>query len=694
MGNQLLLDGWNRYVVPLGGVNIEAGIPLARWEKSSLWLYGSYYYLTGDYLNGSSGARARAEWRLGDQISLGATISYDNIFQTQASGYLRIGSRPLLKDGANQIAAAERDFLALRGQAMPRQSDIRMVIAQQNLPRTVAINPATGLPWVVRCSGASASNSVVNCAYPTLDGLVGAATSGDVLLVGGGTSANLASQRRDAQGRPTLYLPAGVTLTTSPFAPTLATQFGAANLGAIFGTPVGATPSFNSGVINIGSNTTISGFNFTNASITSNSTSNVLISNNTFIGSYTDNPTSLADAQAYNAIQVSSNALPAIQLTNVANVTIATNAFIYPQVQAYLSQMGSVDGGGMDYVCNQNNYTPGGSIQQATGNGNTSGLCLSGNAIRINSFSNVEISGNSVIGALDEAFRLNNPIGTVRIINNTITGMSMGPDSNIGSAIILGMNSGAASVEISGNTITNNIAGLYKIVDPLVDGKGTVSPAKAGKNAIDPIELGLCRGKTSYPRMSDLYASPDFSGDCDSPANLSLNVSNNVISLPSISTEANPKINQDGDGIDLNIGANAILNAMVANNQVSTLGGKQDDIGDNGLTFDIRGNANVSLNIVNNYIYSSDDAGIGFSLQNTSLINNPGSSIISLTGNTFGELVNRFVEADLVRNIGIPVSTFQVFGTGTNELINKNVTLKTFNSGAYPLLFINGVPFQ
>jgi len=45
INNQLILDGWNRYIVSLGGVNLEAGIPLKRWGKDSLWLYGAYYYL-------------------------------------------------------------------------------------------------------------------------------------------------------------------------------------------------------------------------------------------------------------------------------------------------------------------------------------------------------------------------------------------------------------------------------------------------------------------------------------------------------------------------------------------------------------------------------------------------------------------------------------------------------------------------
>lgn len=69
-GNQLIVDGWNRYVVSLSGLNLEAGVPVGRWnqDKNSLWLYASYYYLDGSYITGSSGVRGRAEMRIGSQL--------------------------------------------------------------------------------------------------------------------------------------------------------------------------------------------------------------------------------------------------------------------------------------------------------------------------------------------------------------------------------------------------------------------------------------------------------------------------------------------------------------------------------------------------------------------------------------------------------------------------------------------------
>ena len=669
--NQLILDGWNRYVVSLGGTNLEAGIPLARWSNNSLWLYASYYYLDGDYVNGSSGVRGRGELRLGNQLAIGATVSYDAIFDTQATGYVRYGAKPLAGSAKDAVDAAERNFLALRGLPMQRDVDLRMVSAQQNLPGSVATNPGNGgANWVVRCTGTTTNTGTANvsCANPSLDALLAAAGPGDVLLVGGGASSNLGGQ--------TLRLAVGTNLTGSGSAPTLATQFGGVNLNPVFGTAVGAQAAFNNGIISIGSNTTIAGFSFTNTSITNYSTSNVLIANNTFTGSYTDNPTDLATAQAFGSINVSANALPAIQLDGVSNLTIANNTFIYPQVQTYVSQLGTLDSGGTAPVCNQDGS-------------NGSGLCLSGNAIRLNNSTNTVISGNSVVGALDEAFRINNPTGTLLISNNTISEMRMGPDSNIGSAIIIGQNQGTSTVQILNNTISNNSRGVYSVVNSA--NQDNVAAAINGKNVIDPIEIGLCRGTVSYPRAQDLYASPDFSGNCAGPTRMNLTISGNQINLQGINGAL-----QNGDGIDLNIGANAILRATISSNNIQSLGNpaSNNNIGDNGLTFDIRGNSDVEINIANNFIENAGDAAIGFSLQNTPFVNQPGSTRITISGNTFGSGVSTTVEADLVYNTGSPVSVFELYGSGSNELLNSNVKQQPFNSGSYPNLFVNNVQLQ
>ena len=403
LGDRLILDGFNRYVVAVGRLDAEAGIPLKRWKNASLWTYGGYYYQYGDYLAGSSGVRARAEMRVGNQLALGATLSYDSLFETQANGYIRYGSKPINGRPKEAIDQAETNFLALLALPVDRQADVRLASVQVNLPGTTAINPATGQPWVVRCAGTTSGNYVVNCTYANALAAIQAGTSDVVLLANGIPSTNLAGT--------TLRLPAGTSLTSGSNAPTLNTQFGSANLGTIFGTSTGSAPSFSNGVISIGSNTTIAGLGFTNASITNYSTSNVLIAANNFVGSYSDNPTNLADAQAFGAINASTNAMAAIDFNGISNVTIENNTFLYPQVQIY-NQQASSGLGGLISICNQAN------------------LCLSGNAIRLNRSGNVVISNNRVNGALEEAFSINNSSGSTLIAGNLISNIRIGPSSD------------------------------------------------------------------------------------------------------------------------------------------------------------------------------------------------------------------------------------------------------------------------
>ena len=662
--DQLQLNRSRWFGTALGGIDVEVGTPVAHWQGGDLRVYGGYYYLDGDYVNGSSGVRARAELRLSSNISLGGTVSYDDIFQTQATGYVRLGFSPQQKPIANSINEAEERFLAQRGLPVERQRVIQMA-NQQVRDQEAARDPLTGKQWVVRCVGLNASAYSVRCGYGDLSAAVNAiGAPADVLLLANGTNSNLNGS--------TLRLPAGTSLSNGANAPVLATQGGFIPLASVFGPGNGAAPQLSNGILSIGSNTTIAGLGFTNSSITNYSTKNVLITNNSFVGSYTDNPTPLATAMANGSINVSASALPAIQLNDVENLVISNNSFSFPQVQTYVSQLGTVDGG-TDQVCNQNKI-------------NKSGLCLSGNAIRLNNSNNTVISGNNVIGALDEAFRINNPTGNLSIIGNSISDMRMGPDSNIGTAIIVGQNQGTSNIIISNNYISNNSAGVYNTV--VSANQSNVSPS-GDKNNIDPIEIGLCRGSTNFGRYSDLYADPNFSGNCNSPTTMNVSVSNNTINLPKFSDLI--LIAQDGDGIDFNMGNNSILNANISNNTVLTLGGSGQ--GDNGITFDSRGNAYSQINVTNNLIKETNKQAIGFDFANSTQSNQPGFSNIIVSGNIESK-TRGLLGIQLYDNPGVPVSNFYVTGLGDNA---KQVDAikpdpKNYNNtGIYANLYLNGV---
>lgn len=170
---------------------------------------------------------------------------------------------------------------------------------------------------------------------------------------------------------------------------------------------------------------------------------------------------------------------------------------------------------------------------------------------------------------------------------------------------------------------------------------------------------------------------------------MDLTIANNTIRLPGIAGI----VNQDGDGIDLNIGANATLNATLHGNDILALGiARTKDLGDNGLTFDIRSNAVVDLAINNNYIDHSGDAAIGFSLQNTTFANQPGLSRISFSANSYGPNNPALIEVDLVSNPGIPISNFYLTTNNVNQI--NSINERAFNPGLYPALFINNTRWQ
>ena len=664
VNDQLQLNRSRWFGVALGGIDAEMGTPVARWQGGDLRLYAGYYYLDGDYVSGSSGVRARAELRLGDKLSVGGTVSYDDIFQTQATGYVRLGFSPQQKPVGKTINDAEDLFLAQRGLPVDRQRVIQ-VANQQVRDKEAARDPSTGKQWVVRCVGLNASAYSVRCGYGDLSAAVNAiGAPADVLLLANGTNSNLNGS--------TLRLPASTNLSNGANAPVLATQGGFIPLAAVYGPGNGAAPQLSNGILSIGSNTTIAGLGFTNSSITNYSTKNVLIANNNFVGSYTDNPTPLATAMANGSINVSASALPAIQLNDVENLVISNNSFSFPQVQTYVSQRGTVDGGGTDQVCNQNTK-------------NKSGLCLSGNAIRLNNSHNTVISGNNVIGALDEAFRINNPTGNLSIIGNSISGMRMGPDSNIGTAIIVGQNQGTSNIIIRNNYISNNSAGVY---DTVVSANQSNLAPSGDENNIDPIEIGLCRGSTNFGRYNDLYADPNFSGNCNSSTTMNVSVSYNTINLPKI-----PDIKQDGDGIDFNMGSNSILNANVFNNTVLDLGQGGKGQGDNGITFDIRGNSFNEINITNNSINKTSKEAISFDFTNSTQANQPGFGNIIVSGNIETDTKGLFA-IDLLDNPGVPVSNFYVTGLGDNAEQVKVIIpdYNNYNStGIYANIYLNGV---
>ena len=393
--DKLFLNRDVYYGIPLGGVTAEVGTPIARWNGGDLRLYAAYYYLDGDRINGTSGVRGRAEFRLSDSIALGGTVSYDNLFDTRATGYIRIGFSPQSRSAEGTVIDAEQRFLAQRGLPVERQRDVQIYQLKER-EQVAARNPRTGKSWIVRCVGNNKSGFDVNCRY---DGLLSA------LQAPGRTDVVLLAQNTDSDlGQATVTLPASSRLNNGASAPLLATQIGPVSLKRVFGLGTGSNPIVRNGTIRVGSDTDISGLQFINASITNSGTRNLQVHNNSFIGSATG--------------------LGAIAFSGVSNALIGSNTFIDPSRTAL----------------------PG----SAT-------ISLIGRAISFTDSDNIQILSNSISGATGEPIFIQN-IGTSTnnlIQANTISGTRVSEDTNLEAGIFV-RNTRDGYIRINDNTVQDN----------------------------------------------------------------------------------------------------------------------------------------------------------------------------------------------------------------------------------------------
>ena len=391
-----LTNTYQNWITSYGGLDLEVGTPVARWDSGGLWLYAGYYYLDATVAGGpdSSGVSARAEARIANNFAVGTTYSYDDIFQSKATGYIRYGTQPLNRDAATEISRAEQALLAQRGLPVEREIDVRISQVRIEKGTQKAVNPDTNEAWVIRCVGSNASGN--DCDYSSLTAAVNAGDS-DVILVADGKSTDL--------GGGSLAIPKGAVLTNGRNAPDLDTQYGTADLSDIYGAGnANRKPTISNGTLTLASNSAIEGFSFTNATITNRSTSNVSIRNNTFTGSV--------------------NGEGAIVFDGATDVVIAGNTITNPTTSAL----------------------------EGDANGS-----LIGRGIAVKNGDNIRITGNTVQGATGEGIYIEN-IGTSRsnmVSNNTVSDMRVDVDTNLEAGIFV-RNNKDGYIAITGNTVKDN----------------------------------------------------------------------------------------------------------------------------------------------------------------------------------------------------------------------------------------------
>jgi hypothetical protein len=363
--------------------------------------------------------------------------------------------------------------------------------------------------------GTNASGN--NCDNNSLSAVVNAGSS-DVILVADGRETNLNGG--------SLAIPEGAVLTNGGNAPTIITQYGQANLSNIYGAGnPNLNPTITNGTLTVASNTTISGFAFTNASITNRSTSNLLIANNTFTGS--------------------ANGNGAINLDGVTNLTISGNTITDPTAST------------LEWISfPYNDGVPATSSQIARG-------------ISVKNSDNISILNNTISNALGEGIYIQD-IGTSTnnlIQGNTIQGMKVDVnDSNLEAGIFVANNK-TGYITINSNTVKDN--------NLTNGGNGRV-------NAADGIEANSCRdgaNAMNYVGLATVSGAP-----CSQATTLTAIITNNTITNlrtaadgidANVGTNGNLVLTATGNTVDKvgdeaftfdSFGANSNATLYIANN--------------------------------------------------------------------------------------------------------------------------------
>lgn len=274
-GNSLLLDRTRVLQDALAGFDAEVGTPLMRWKGGGLKGYAGGYLYSGEGIPSFVGVRGRlvGTW---NGLTSGLSIQNDPRFDTRIVFNIgaTIGGGP-----SSSTNSDDRINIASRlGDPVQRESNI--LVDNQTVKDTiVAINPATGQPWVFQqvTLGTSAGNGTAEAPTGTVATALSKTLSdgNGIVYVKPGTN----------PGIPAFTVPTKVqVLSTGPIQ-TLNTTQGVVNLP---GSGAGGNP--NSGTVtlaNKGSNQVISGFNIVNTAgnpaIVGTNNTNATIANNTII---------------------------------------------------------------------------------------------------------------------------------------------------------------------------------------------------------------------------------------------------------------------------------------------------------------------------------------------------------------------------------------------------------------------------
>lgn len=461
-GNELLLGSNNsieRSTAALTTVELNAGVQLLDLgEGSTLWGRGGLYYLGGAASSDTLGVRASLDHWPQNNIRLGLGVQHDSIFDTTVT----MSANILLGAPSNRSASTEESLWARAGEPLMRTSTVLLeetVNVSGNGSNVVAINPATGQPYVFRhvdpALGTAGGDSTAESPLNTLANVVGQteANANNIIYVRAGNAGGAVT------------IPNGVQVLSVGPLQQIETQLGTV---ALPDSGSGILPTV-SGTVTIGSDTLLSGLAISNigpSNITNNgisaSGSNIVIEDNTI-------------ADAFRGIY-----LPDVD----GDITIARNQIVgLSNDSIFFEDIESTDDTTITITDNTLSTTSGGRAIDFDAIAGAADITITNNNI-----TTIEREG-IYIGPITD-----NAVATVTISNNQLP--SIGADGISFNGI---RNSATATLTIDKNTITragtnenadgiilNNIAGTANVAATIEN--NTIS--NASENGVEIVRKG------------------------------------------------------------------------------------------------------------------------------------------------------------------------------------------------------------
>ncbi len=593
-GNSLLLDRTRVLQDALAGFDAEVGTPLMRWKGGGLKGYAGGYLYSGEGIPSFAGVRGRLVGTWGGMTS-GLSIQNDPRFDTRI--VFNIGA--IFGGPSSSSNSDDRINIASRlGDPVQRESNI--LVDNQTIRDTiVAINPATGKPWVFQQVTLGAIAGTGTAEAPT--GTVAAALS-KTLSDGNGI---VYVKSGSNPGIPAFTVPTNVQVLSTGPVQKLNTPQGVINLP---GSGTGVNP--NSGTVTLatnGSNQVISGFNIVNTAgnpaIVGTNNTNATIANNTIVinapntaasqslglagrGIVLIGANSTGDGQTTIDNNTVRNAIgEGIRLENVSGKAFITRNTVLNTIQPYnqtgiessiyvRNNKGDVDLTIANNLVGDNNTRSTTGYTSVVGSGVYTSVPLVGNEV-----DGIEFSlCRSYAGGLPDTFAACSGTATakVTIANNTIRNIGVvGTDGSDG--IDINLNNGdvdllpdkgarVSSLSITGNTITN-------IADKGIsfgsDGDAVLGLGTVSNNTITNVgDIGIAlrsrqTSNTNYVATNNVITRAGTSGiefaltRADNAAIASAIISNNIIN------------NSGTAGINIRSRINGQAKATVTNNSIN-----------------------------------------------------------------------------------------------------------------------------